>query len=689
MLLKPAEMQRVAIVGLREERQRVVSLLHDLGVVQIEPLSKGVASELKADVDSTASREVSEELLRVKSLMSALPSVKLDDRRGFESLAELISVSKSIQIDEDVASLKQRQERTLSRIDELRNRSTLVKNLDFIQADLSVLDLQSAASFFGSLVPAAYQKLSADVSTIRGVLMQSAGTDPVRAVVIVPNSELEKFGAVIQATDIRLERVPPMKGTAAEILSNLQKETAAAETELADVNQGLLQISKKNYALLTAVEEELSIEARVLEVTSNIGFTESSFVLEGWVPERNVSALSDALARQSKSSMLFKIEGDGKPPTLMQAPKQLRFFESFTRVLTPPQYDEFDPTLIFAFVFPIFFGLMLGDVGYGIVILAIALWIKRRVEHPGTKTIIPGALRRFGRSIFQPVQFRKLAMAMIPGAIMGIIFGFLFNAYFGFHLNQYLFSYIDKNMHIGLPGYLVSDGAFLDPLSTYGLKTLLKFSGYVGLFFVSIGLVMGMVNKYWEKENRHIVGKIGWLCVAWGISLFGLLVLHLKSLVDAVNFSSNPLGGGYIGMVVVGVALIAYGEGGQALIELPSIVSHILSFTRLTGILLASIGFALVVNSQFEGLASPLFQSGTMTGSAIGFAIAGIVLLVVGQLFNIVLALFEPGIQGARLLFVEYFSKFYEGQAKLFAPFKGKRIYTLSQVEMAEPKPTS
>ncbi len=685
-MLKPAAMQRVAVVGLREERPKVISLLHDLGLVQIEPLSKTVSSTLKAETESEASREVSEELLRVRSLMSALPPAPVTGKRGFTSLEELIDVSKSVDIDKNVASLRQNQERLTSQLDDLKNRMDLVRNLDFIEANLSVFDLESAASFFGAVSPEAYQQLKTSASSLQGVMIQSAGTDPVRTVIVVPTSELEKFGAAIQSADIRLERIPPMKGTPSEVLSRLDQESLQRKTELANVNQGLKEISEKHYGTLTSVEEQLSIEARLLEVISNFGFTESSFVLEGWIPKHNLKTLNDALSSHSSSSMLFEIESDEHPPTLMVTPKRLKFFESFTRVLTPPQFNEFDPTLIFAFVFPIFFGLMLGDVGYGIVILAIALWIKQRVDHPGKKTLIPGALRRFGRSIFQPVQFRKLAQAMIPGAILGIVFGFLFNAYFGFHENERLFAFINNDLHVALPGYLVHNGAFLDPLSNYGLKTLLKVSGYVGLFFVSLGLVMGMINKYWEHENRHIIGKLGWLAVAWGISLFGLLVLHLRSLGGA---GTNIFGDVYIVTAIVGVGLIAYGEGGQALIELPSIVSHILSFTRLTGILLASIGFALVVNKEFKGLAASLLLHGDVTGSAIGLAIAGVVLLVVGQLFNIVLALFEPGIQGARLLFVEYFSKFYHGQARLFTPFKGKRSYTLSQMEMSKPNQTS
>jgi V/A-type H+/Na+-transporting ATPase subunit I len=105
-------------------------------------------------------------------------------------------------------------------------------------------------------------------------------------------------------------------------------------------------------------------------------------------------------------------------------------------------------------------------------------------------------------------------------------------------------------------------------------------------------------------------------------------------------------------------------NGAMSIIE---VISHILSYTRLVGILLASIILALVINTIGGGLVG---------GGAVVGIVGGLVIIVVGQSFNVILGVFEPGIQGARLIFVEYFSKFYHGNGKPFRPFGGRRTHT-------------
>jgi len=107
----------------------------------------------------------------------------------------------------------------------------------------------------------------------------------------------------------------------------------------------------------------------------------------------------------------------------------------------------------------------------------------------------------------------------------------------------------------------------------------------------------------------------------------------------------------------------------MALMEVATIISHILSYTRLIGILLASVILAHTIDYVFLksiSIGLPLVVLGTM-------------ILFIGHLFNIIIGVFEPGIQGARLVYVEYFSKFYRGNGRPFKPFGSLRRFTEGQ----------
>lgn len=677
-MLKPAHMQKVAVVGTKSERPKVVSTLYDMGAMHIEPLSKGAASVLKTEADAGGSKEVSEELLRIRSLRAALPPTPVQGARKFSSLKDVIDTSRSVNIDQEVSKLKDRHEKLATQLDELKNNIALVQNLQFVKEDLNIFDLESAVSFFGNVPAANYAILLQNLPSAEASVAYSAGTDPVKVIVTVPKAGMEKFGSVIQKADVRLQRVPPFKGTAPDVLSRLQQEQKSKEAELADINGQLLALSQKHYGTISQVEEQLSIEARKLEVLNNFGFTESAFAVEGWVPEKRLESVKQTLGHNSPSTRMFEIasEEHDKVPTLLENPKRLKFFESFIRFYAIPDSHEVDPSLIFGLVFPIFFGLMLGDFGYAVLILLIAIWIIRRVNHPERKTLIPGALRSFAAKILKPAQFKKLAKALILGSIAGMVMGFTLNAYFGFPVNQYLFTYLNTNFHLGLP----VNGTFLDPLSPRGLKTLLLYSGYIGLFMVSLGLLLGMLNAYYMHERKHMVGKFGWLLTGWGIALTGLGLLHHGSINVLANPVSNPL----IIVIIAGIGLIIYGEGPQQMAELPTIVSNIISYTRLLGILLASYVLAYLIDNQVVGPTTS-GTPGLLYGS-IPLAILGVVLFVMVHVFNLVLGILEPGIQGARLLYVETFSKFLHGGGKQFAPFKGPRTYTVRETDLKESK---
>jgi Archaeal/vacuolar-type H+-ATPase subunit I len=668
-MMRPAKMSRIAVVGSKDKRQLVLSILHDLGVMQVETLSSEAASMVKNEVDALTFREVNEELLRVRALKAALPPVQVKEKMKFSSLSELLQISGSINIDSEVSDMQKKLESYLALKEQLADKKSLVENLSFLNADLSILSLSSATSFYGKIPKKRLDAFQERINQLKGILIYTQkDEEDYKVVVTVPHEYLEQFGSIIQKLDIKLQRIPEIRGRPEEVIREVNAELDKLEKEINAIKDKLRLLSEKYYATLSSVEEQLSIEAKKLEVISNIGFTQSTFVMEGWVATDTIPLLQEALDRYTESkAFVFEIKTDEKPPTLMRNPRRLKLFESFIRFYSLPQPYELDPTPIFAFIFPVFFGLMLGDVGYGAIILLISIWIIRHVRKGG-KTIMPKFLLSFAKKILSPSAYAKVAAAMLPGSVLGIIFGFLFDGYFGFPLNKYFFPYLNTAFGLHLP----ESGAFLDPLSTLGLKSLLLISGYIGLFAVSLGLVIGALNSYWLKEFRHTLGKIGWLMVSWGIALTGLALLHHQSVNPMQNISVAI----YLAILLSGFGLVIAGEGAGSLIELPSMISHIISYTRLLGILLASVVLAGVIDQVFLGAVR----------GGVFLAVFGVIVLVVGQLFNLILALFEPGIQGARLLYVEFFSNFFHGHGKRFSPFGGERRYTLKEIEVPAKK---
>ena len=405
-----------------------------------------------------------------------------------------------------------------------------------------------------------------------------------------------------------------------EAQNKIEKQIENDHKELDEADNRFLELASTWGPYLHAWQMTCLNILDEFEIYSRIGETEHTFTVYGWVPVGQVQSLKDHLHKQVSSDIMVNQldvpkELREKIPVMMQNPKMLKPFEHLTKMRAIPAYFDIDPSKLMAIFMPIFFGMMVGDVGYGLILLILSLLLSRKV----TKGI-----------------FGDLIRTIVYGSVWAIIFGFLFGEFMGtlgsvIHLKPII---MDRT----------------EPGST--MKLLYMVIG-VGVFHITLGLVLGLWNALKHYNKVHILERGGMLT-----GLLGLLVV-VGTVINILPASINLVG--YI-LIGVGVILLgaSYGKTGIILgpIEFVGLIGNILSYLRIAALGLASVFLAKVAN-DIVGM--------------VGNLVVGILVAILIHSLNLVMGAFSPTIQSLRLQYVEFFRKFYEGGNNAFNPFR-KRV---------------
>jgi len=630
-------MRRIQVIGPKPAFNRVVDLLYQEGTLHLEDVSRSVSPDeipLQKVVLDTATG-VAEVLARVNGILSTLPRVSDDPARQRELQAAIRKQSHEqvlLRAQEIIHTLETTTRALASKKSELTLTITALnrysKVLDILQPlerelpllegfEVTILLILKEHSDVVDLI-----KKELDIITNNQFEMTSTtvDVDTLAAIMVFNKRHSEKVHAFIYSVNVNEVRLPReyMGKPFYEMYALIEENKLRAGAGIKEIEAELFTLSSSWYQELSVLKKTLEDLNDELGAFSNFALSEYTFVIMGWIPKKKMQqakkSLSDVFSDRVIVQELETTEKDMEAaPVFYDNPRWVKPFEMIMQLVAPPRYREIDPSPVLAVFFPIFFGIMVGDIGYGIVILLIALLIKK---------------------LYGTIAFAaSVAEILIISSIPTIIFGYLFGEFFG-----------DFGEMMG----------WLHPVHFLGITwnrvdamiPMLILAISLGVLHVFLGLIMGMRNAIIRKSRKHLAEKIGMCFMLIGIII---LMAMLAGAVPETGIYPSAV------LIVVALPLILYGAGIFGTIEVMSTVGNILSYARLMAIGMASVILAMVANKL---------------GESFEILIIGIIVALLLHALNIALALFSPSIHSMRLHIVEFFSKFYEGGGVVYKPFK-------------------
>mgnify|MGYP000914555422 CR=1 FL=1 len=651
-MFRPEPMTRCMIWGALNRMEGAVDALYDCGCAHL------VTPPIESDAfrnggPGLGAAEAAARLTLIRSVKNAMriterrSTINVGDRVMSLAFANQIlgGLEKKVQaMDASIRDLERRINDDQKRVDEISEIASLGISLSVF------VDYQRIAWFVGNS-PASLKPALSEIAGDRFELFEKQYANRRIVAVFVVKELAADVQVALNRSGFTAIPAPGPNETVETVSEQLQNNQKELKT--------LLEIRSELVAIYLSdiLDAEYVLNEIINRSSCPYHFTVSdrAFVADFWAPTARLKHIEERLKvrcvdgvtidiietpADSKAHSSIETHHDETPPTLLKNPKFARPFESLTRLFGVMSYNELDPTIILALTFPLFFGFMIGDVGYGLIIAGIGAYLARKKP----------ALRDLG------------IITLVCGAAGAVFGAFMFADAFGIPFH----SHGSGPSWSGWLGTRLLPHAIYEKLNPDHMWELMALSVLAGWVQLSLGLVFGFINEF-RHHLRHALAKLGWLIVLFGCFLLalGFEAIHGTAVVrflEATLFSPflNHELFSAEASIIVGAPLVIAAEGISGAVELPGMLSNMLSFLRLAAICVAKGATA----DAFNQMVSPFFDQG------ISGVFIGIIAIFVAHILLLILGILSGGIQTLRLNFFEFFTKFVKAEGVAYAPFQ-------------------
>lgn len=646
------ELSKFSVIGLNDRKPQILKDLMDLGVVEINNQVAKLTDEdwsaiVEKDGDEVAVYALDTKISEASNALEAL-------NRYDKGKKPFIKVRKPVTESDFEAKLKNKEdlEEFVTEVNGIYKEITRLKNEEnkintaiiglkpWVQYDIA---LDITGTRFTSIVIGTVPATTVVEDVERAVREESDGA----VVYKVSSDEQQSYLSVVCLNEdkdkvldvLRMNSFTPIafneiSGKANENIVQFEKELEEIKKNISSLEEQLSQIADRK-ADVEILHDDYIIDRDKAKILSSIVKTKTAFYFDGWLPKAKEEEVKEVLENNGCFYDFKDLEKGEQAPVLLKQNTITEPFEAITNLYSVPSVNDIDPTPFLAPFYFIFFGMMLSDAGYGII-MAVACFI---------------LLNRFR---LEGMMKKLVKMFMFCG-ISTTFWGIMFGGYFGDFIPVAAKTLFNKD--------IVINPLWFNPIQEP--MTLLIFSLILG----AIHLFVGMALKAYVliKDGRPMDALFDiflWYVLLIGLVLFGIGgslgladVGKYMSIVGALGilFTAGRSKKGTFGKLMGGLGSL-YGITGY--------LSDVLSYSRLLALGLATGVISQVINTL-----------GSMAGGGVAGAIVMIIAFVIGHTFNLAINALGSFVHASRLQYVEFFGKFFEGGGVAFNPFNKRTKY--------------